>query len=297
MKQYSHLASCFLLGMLSQHLLFHNKSSSSSFSFSLAAPENGNGNGNSNTNNQAAASAASAAAASSWVDGMEWEEGDSNPSTISYDFHLDKEPLIQVPCGVLIPDAPTTTDDNQKSNMESTGTTKHKQSFSTFPVETVVDTAARQTTMTYETAQRLGLMKLIVPLKLGHNCNPSKNCRINYYYYGYIPPKALQFRLGSEEATLLAPAIAILSQQKDKQNVVVPLVLGLDFLRANHAIVDLRQEELHVMNPQGIDVMVPMIRPRATLSFGDDDDEPEATKNVCRHSSSSQNCDGNTQDS
>jgi hypothetical protein len=75
--------------------------------------------------------------------------------------------------------------------------------------------------------------------------------------------------MGSEEATMSGMRIAVLQQQSAKASMststqTVDLTLGMDFLQKHQAIVDLRQQELHMTSAQGEDVMVSFLQPRAT---------------------------------
>lgn len=187
----------------------------------------------------------------SWIDGMEFEEID--PTTISQDFHLDKGPLLQVPCGIML----------------------HQDVNTIRPVEAILDTGSRQSVMSYEGAKKAGILELVdtTCVKSGSG---SSSCKV----FGYVAPNFVDLRMGSEEATMGGPRIAVL-QKSEAQT--VDLILGMDFLRKHQGIIDLRQEELHLINAQGDDVMVPFLRPRATLSFDERAPEEETKDDVCRN--------------
>jgi hypothetical protein len=74
----------------------------------------------------------------------------------------------------------------------------------------------------------------------------------------------------------------------------VDLILGMDFLRHHQGIIDLRQEELHLVTANGEDVMVPFLRPRAAISFDESAQEDETNDDdVCRRNT---NACGNNSD-
>lgn len=189
----------------------------------------------------------------SWIDGMEFEEID--PKTVSQDFHIDKGPLLQVPCGVML--------DQDVNTIR--------------PVKAILDTGSRQSIMSNEGAKKAGILHL-VDTTHAQGGSGSSSCQV----LGYIAPNIVDLRMGSEEATIGGPRIAVLQKSETQ---TIDLILGMDFLRKHQGIIDLRQGELHLVSAQGEDVMVPFLQPRATLSFDESaqEQEEETKDDVCRN--------------
>jgi hypothetical protein len=199
---------------------------------------------------------------SSWWDDLEFEDytppplSQSTTESLNH-FHAPPTPL-QVPCGLML--------DNKSNNDPS----------KVFPLHTVVVTGSPQTCLTKKSLERFGLSHLIVvqvpPAENEASAASSSRGRIDAIH-GYIPPHTLWFRMGSIQATVqISFAIAVVDDDDESSPNDIELVLGLDFLRANKGIVDVREEELHIL-VVGEDVMVPFLRPRAPLSFDDKKDD------------------------
>jgi hypothetical protein len=221
---------------------------------------------------------------------MEFEEQQELDTTATktsmpQDSHLDHKggPLIlQVPCGVML----------------------HQDVHTIKPVHAILDTGSRQSIMTYQGAKKAGLFKLVdtttttgtttTTSATRHattsvsSSSSSSSCQA---VLGYIAPNIVDLRMGSEEATMSGPRIVVLQQPSAEASTststqTVDLILGMDFLQQHQGIIDLRQQELHLINAQGEDVMVPFLQPRATLplSFDESEAQEEVTKDDgCRN--------------
>ena len=203
--------------------------------------------------------------------------------------HIHRDPLLQIPCGLIIVDG----DDNSSSGNDFNDIPPEQ----IHPLSTYVDTGVANTIITYEAAKRTGLLSLL----------PSSSSSKTKDGIQIIPEGSIWFRMGSEEATVLAPEIRVLPptppfnnrSKKNKMpssNEQIPskeLILGLDFLRKYQTVIDLHDDELRIVvklnndNNQQVDdnkeggvgenvadsvvVMIPLIRPRPVLDFGTPD--------------------------
>ena len=148
---------------------------------------------------------------------------------------IQVEPPLQIPCGLIL---------RKEDESHKDGEVK--------PVETILDTSLPTSTITLEAVQELGLAPLVVVDDSQHG--------------PYIPINKLWLRMGSIEATVPSPAILVTNEVSGQFG----LRLGMDFMRNNGAVVDLREEELNILVEGSESAMVPFIRPRPSLSFGDD---------------------------
>lgn len=185
-----------------------------------------------------AMAAADPTAKGSWWAGMEME---GTPKITPHDSNApnfeDGPPLLQIPCGVII----TRRGDNAGESDAS----------QVLPLKTILDTSRAFSQISLQVIKTNGLSNLVVwDDEIGR---------------AYIPAKSLWLRLGSLEATIHAPAILVVKEQEEEFD----FHLGVDFLRQNGGIIDLREDELYIMI-NGESVMIPFIRPRAPLSFGED---------------------------
>jgi hypothetical protein len=127
------------------------------------------------------------------------------------------------------------------------------------PTATFVDTGAQVSVLSYQAARRAGVLHLLDRRYAGHALGVGQ-CRV----LGRLPAGALILHVMNQK--LAAPAITILEQT----NQGVDLLLGLDFLREYHAILNLREEEISLLvgidtdSGQERNLIVPFIRPRST---------------------------------
>ena len=147
------------------------------------------------------------------------------------------------------------------------------------PVAAFVDTGAQVSVLSYQAVQKSGLIPLLDRRYAGHALGVG-HCRV----LGRIPAGAVVLQIHGHR--IAAPSLTIL----ESTNEGVDLLLGLDFLRDYQATLSLREEEM-VITVQNQDIQVPFIRPRATLSFGDNNnkdkdnnDDPETTRQLCENS-------------
>jgi hypothetical protein len=159
-------------------------------------------------------------------------------------------------------------------------------------VQAIFDTGSRQAIMTLSRSQKAGILRLLLPLQpriMPLLLVSALLLLPAEVVLGYIVLNLVDLRMGSEEATMSGPRIAVLQQPSAESSTstqTVDLILGMDFLQQHQGIIDLRQQELHLINAQGEDVMVPFLQPRATLplSFDESEAQEEVTKDDgCRN--------------
>ncbi|CAB9525571.1 DNA damage-inducible protein 1 [Seminavis robusta] len=198
------------------------------------------------------------------------DENNNNPLS-----SLQLDPLLQVPCSLqLVPN----TGDNQVPRPQHA-------------IGTFCDTGAQRTCMSWDCVQRLGLAHLMDHRYAGQATGVGF-CRV----LGRIPAHTvlLQFasQLDGRQVTIMAPPITVLEKSTLDE---VDLLLGLDFLRETQAVIDLKDEFLQLTcvmeitsdgtgtrkrdnnnNNQPKIIRIPFIRPRSSLSMGDDDSDAYA---------------------
>ena len=170
-----------------------------------------------------------------WTDGFASDDPDYNEFLPP--LHMESHPLLQMPCSLQTED----------------------QTGKITPTATFIDTGAQVSVLSYQAARRAGVLHLLDRRYAGHALGVGQ-CRV----LGRIPAGAILLHVMNQK--LAAPAITIL----EKTNQGVDLLLGLDFLREFHAILNLRDEELSLLiridaksgNQQNL--IVPFIRPRST---------------------------------
>jgi hypothetical protein len=220
---------------------------------------------------------------SSWFDGMDLEQDyhvppSSDPNDDYNDHHddhhhaLDSQqthPLLQIPCAIRIPD-------------------KDARSQ---PVRTFCDTGAQRTVMSWDCAQRTGLLQHLDRRYAGQAMGVG-SCRV----LGRIPAGIGRLSLNGQVSIPL-PAITILESTNggsgggdnnsgdDSPDATagVELLLGLDFLRDYQAILNLRTDELQLIvddrddddsdsndrnQNQNREVRIPFIRSRTSTRGG-----------------------------
>jgi hypothetical protein len=209
----------------------------------------------------------SSTGSSSWWEGIKFEDSDTN---ISGEQHNVIEgvggPMIQIPCGLMIMATPG---DNEAA------TTSTTTAEDVLPLSTIIDTSLSVSTIESSMLQQYPQLQALVRRLPGDE----KTSPPQHYYY--LPTGTVQFRMGSVEATVVAPALKIVnsSSTHDQHNDSWELRLGLDFLRHFHARLDLGEDEeslqLRVSSTEqekGKVVTVPLIRPRPSFNVGDQDE-------------------------
>lgn len=182
--------------------------------------------------------------AGSWWDGMNLEEAttkDEDTAEPSSSLIMKEAQPLQIPCGVI------RTADDDGIRVTGSGSKVH-------PLATILDTSLPTTTMTLTAAKAKGLLDLIVGAKENN--------------HHYIPAGKLWLRMA--DVTVSAPAILVVDRE-EKQDVssAFELRLGMDFLREYDAVLDFREGELTLLVGEN-DAMVPFIRMRPSVSFGED---------------------------
>jgi hypothetical protein len=169
---------------------------------------------------------------------------------------MESHPLLQIPCSLQTEDA----------------------SSKLTPLQTYVDTGAQVSVLSYQAAQRCGLLHLLDRRYSGHALGVG-SCRV----VGRLPAGCCLLFLPNNHI-LCGPAITVL----EHTNPGVDLLLGLDFLRDHQAILNLRENEMVLrMAKRRIskttssshgnddkDVSIPFIRPRANVVMDEDEDVP-----------------------
>jgi hypothetical protein len=149
---------------------------------------------------------------------------------------IEEGPLLQIPCSVIVG-----LNEDGHENASAKG----------HPLQTMLDTSLPTSQMSWQAAKKNGLLDLVV--------------KDDKFGRAYIPAALLWLRMGSLEATVHAPAILVVKDQETEFD----LRLGVDFLRDNKGVIDLREEELNILVGDE-SIMIPFLRPRASLSFGED---------------------------
>jgi hypothetical protein len=187
--------------------------------------------------------AAPSASNKSWWEGMSMDREDApkadDMGTETKAAAITEGPLMQIPCGVIR----ANDDKNVVSNVH--------------PLETILDTSLATSTLSWQAVKAKGLSGLVVKDDQGRTY--------------IIPAGALWLRMGSLEATVAAPAILVIHEQQIHP---IPISnfefrLGMDFLRSNQAVIDLQEEVMNILIEEEI-VVIPFLRTRTPLSFGED---------------------------
>jgi hypothetical protein len=238
---------------------------------------------------------------SSWFDGMELEDDYHVPSSDhgnddqdDHDHHhhglLDSEqthPLLQIPCAMHV-DLPDEREDARSQ-----------------PVRTFCDTGAQRTVMSWDCAERTGLLQHLDRRYAGQAMGVG-SCRV----LGRIPAGIGRLTLNGQ-VSIPSPAITVLesttggssggdnSSESNDATAGVELLLGLDFLREHDAILNLRTDELQLIVGHDEEYRIPFMRPRSPSSSpsrGGGSSRGGASAAVCtttrqRRSSESDACD------
>ena len=177
----------------------------------------------------------------SWLDGMEFEDYNPAESILQETEQelqstnlldpLQLNPLLQIPLSASL---------NGILTSDKT------------PIRSFCDTAAMRTVMSYALAQKLGIVHHMDRRYAGQAVGVG-SCAV----LGRIPAGIFDLHLYGT-VTVPSPAITIL---EESANDSVELLLGLDFLRENKAILDLRNEELRIL-VKGKEHAIPFLRPR-----------------------------------
>eukprot|EP00540_Astrosyne_radiata_P011276 CAMPEP_0116829148 /NCGR_PEP_ID=MMETSP0418-20121206/4038_1 /TAXON_ID=1158023 /ORGANISM="Astrosyne radiata, Strain 13vi08-1A" /LENGTH=229 /DNA_ID=CAMNT_0004458091 /DNA_START=69 /DNA_END=758 /DNA_ORIENTATION=+ len=162
--------------------------------------------------------------------------------------HMQTHPLLQIPCGL-----------SMDISDESLPT----------PVASFVDTGAQVSVLSYQAAQRAGLMTLLDRRYAGHALGVG-HCRV----LGRIPAGAVILKVHGHR--IPAPSLTIL----ESTNEGVDLLLGLDFLRDYKATLSLKEEEILTVTVQDKDIRIPFLRPRASL-FSFEEEKGDDPKQDC----------------
>jgi len=194
-------------------------------------------------------------------------------------LHLQNNPLLQIPCAVQL--------------MTSDMMSSRKTSLQTF-----VDTGAQVSVLSVEAAERAGLLQMMDRRYEGQATGVGK-CRV----LGRLPAGCLIIYLHGEPITK-SPAITILEYTHDG----VELLLGLDFLRDHGAIMNLRREEMTLLEEDEFsnkrEVLIPFIRPKrrttaaetaAVLSLHNNDNSNNNNKVMSDDSNTHSNNNNNNQ--
>jgi hypothetical protein len=185
----------------------------------------------------------------SWWEGMEFNDN-ADITDQESNLHLSKEPLIQVPCGLILA-GPGEED--------------------VLPLSTMIDTSLPKSSIHSSALKRYPQLQALIR-------HTSKQESSSFY----IPAGALKLRMGSVEATTASPALLLVHHDCNDtadSPTNFELNLGMDFLREHGAVLDVGEEELKLLVPKSHDpsgnknevfvYVVPFIRPRPTLDFGD----------------------------
>jgi hypothetical protein len=227
---------------------------------------------------QCAMASPSSSSGSSWWDDMKFDDtfDTSNASTEQHNKNVIVSvggPMLQVPCGLMI--VLTAMDDHATIT-----TTTNPFKDVVLPLSTIIDTSLSVSTIQSHFLQQYPQLQALVQRRVTGGASDETSPPQLYLPYG-----TLQLRMGSVEATVVAPALQIVnfnstttSHKNDQHSDSWELRLGLDFLRLYQARLDLGEEEeslqLRISSTEqekGKVVSVPLIRPRPSLHFGDQD--------------------------
>mmetsp|Transcript_28048 Transcript_28048/g.42773 ORF Transcript_28048/g.42773 Transcript_28048/m.42773 type:complete len:255 (-) Transcript_28048:286-1050(-) len=184
----------------------------------------------------------------------------SSPSTEETEntqspLHLQTHPLLQIPCSIQL----ITTDKGSRKT----------------PLQTFVDTGAQVSVLSVEAAAGAGLLQMMDRRYEGQATGVGE-CRV----LGRLPAGCLIFYMNGQKISK-SPAITILEYTNDG----VQLLLGLDFLRDHGAILNLRSEEMTLLEGEGSrEISIPFIRTRANLNSGSEDENSEKDDDGLRES-------------
>ena len=224
---------------------------------------------------------------------------------------LQSEPLLQVPCSVRLivesdndhhddanDDENDHDDANDDDHVDNDGNNngnnnQHDDHHPSIPIATFLDTGAQRTCMSWAALERVRLTHLLDRRYAGQATGLGL-CRV----LGRIPAQTLvlQFYYNDGNGEFLevrfkAPAITILESTGLLPN--IELLLGLDFLRETHAIIDLQDESLQLHQPSTEHypsshnkkgksskenrIIVPFIRPRSSISSSSPKQQSDAS--------------------
>jgi hypothetical protein len=218
-------------------------------------------------------SSSSSSTGNSWWDGMKFDDADPN-HTLNEQQHKEilhiGRSMIQIPCGLIIM---VTMDDIDNA------TTTTVPAEEVLPLSTIIDTSLTVSTIQSNMLQHYPQLQPLVR-RVDDDAGDETSPHL------YLPWGTLQLRMGSTEATVVAPALKIVhfhsSTNDQHHDDSWELRLGLDFLRRYQARLDLGEgtESLQLrilsIEEQNSNVVtVPLIRPRPTFHVGDQQDEGE----------------------
>lgn len=167
-----------------------------------------------------------------------------------------QHPLLQIPCHFSLL-SPAASSASASISMSSSSSRINKKRGN-IPIRTFCDTGASRTVMSWEAAKRLGLLQHLDRRYAGGHATGVGSCQI----LGRIP--AGLARLHLHDVVINSPAITVLEQTGA---VGVELLLGLDFLREQKAIVNLREECLQLqLRPNQPDICIPFIQPGSSAA-------------------------------
>jgi len=219
---------------------------------------------------------------------MKFQDGtqtiDQPTATTPTTFSTER-PKIQIPCCLILGKKEEETTDGKIST--TTASTTNDDNANVLPLSTIIDTSQSVSTLDARALQRYPELQPLV-VRVPNNVQHHNYQQQSSVYSYYIPSGTLQLRMGSIEATTVAPTLRIvaaepLDQQKtgennnNNNNGAFELKLGMDFLWDHLAIVNLEQEQIELQLPKAIMtdnnhendgiVTVPLIRPRSRPLF------------------------------
>ena len=189
--------------------------------------------------------------------------------------YMQLHPLLQIPCGISLARenessaGPSNINNNNKFNnllptffSQQTSSNNnrmnhHHHHHHHTPIQTFLDTGAQRTVMSWEAAAKIGFLLPHLDRRYAGRAAGVGSCAV----LGRIPAGVTTLNLGGE-TVVPSPSITIIESTGTKG---VDFLLGLDFLREQQAVIDLRNEELQLrVNEE--DFSIPFIRPRGSLS-------------------------------
>ena len=159
----------------------------------------------------------------------ESQHNDDDSSCIIFHDHL-----LQIPCSLQIPHS------------------------TTIDMTAIIDTGAQVTVMSRQAACLCKIQHLM-DVRYKGQATGVGSCRV----LGRIPAGALYISIGG--CTIKSPAITVL----DNNHIGMDLLLGLDFLRENGAILNMARDEMVITTAEQ-KVVISFVRPKASVDNGGD---------------------------
>jgi hypothetical protein len=202
----------------------------------------------------ASSSSSPSPSTSSWWDGVDFEsyEQEENSDVSNNNPNSDdSRPKIQIPCGLIVVDGKDTNPPQEGGGEEEVS-----------PLTTIIDTNQNVSTIHVQALKRYPHLNTIV--RQGRGNEDGKP------YMRYIPTGTIKLRMGSIEATIVAPKLLVVGSISEEEPLTEDgpeLRLGMNVLWDYGGIINYQDEQIELQISPSTIATVPFIRPRPSFEL------------------------------